>query len=106
MLTVAPFSLVQGDAITAHVIAVNFYGDSTQSPDGNGGVLQTVPDKPTDLTNDASTTSTTVIKFTWLEGASDGGQPIIDYRLLYDQSTDDFITLVESYTLKESVNAL
>jgi len=43
-----------------------------------------VPDAPTTLANDATTTTDTVIKFTWTEGASNGGTAVIDYDVYYD----------------------
>lgn len=43
----------------------------------------TFPDAPTDLANEAVTTSATVIALTWTEGAENGGSPVIDYRVSY-----------------------
>jgi hypothetical protein len=46
-----------------------------------------VPDAPVDLANDPTTTTDTVIRFTWNDGASDGGTAVIDYSVYYDQGT-------------------
>jgi hypothetical protein len=45
------------------------------------------------LTNDPSTTTDTVIRFTWSDGASDGGSPVIDYTVYYDQGINSLIML-------------
>ena len=55
-----------------------------QSTSGNGAVIQYVPDAPITLTNDPTTTSDTVIRFTWSDGASNGGSSVIDYAVFYD----------------------
>jgi hypothetical protein len=57
-----------------------------------------VPDAPVSLTNDPSTTIDTVIRFTWSDGASDGGSPVIDYTVYYDQGSDSFVLLENSVT--------
>jgi hypothetical protein len=57
-----------------------------------------VPDAPTSLTTDAATTDNTQIRFTWADGASDGGATIIDYSVYYDQGSDEFILLDGSVT--------
>lgn len=57
-----------------------------------------VPDAPVNLQNDPSITSDSRIGFTWQDGASNGDKVVEDYRLLWDQSTGDWVTLVEGYT--------
>jgi hypothetical protein len=52
-----------------------------------------VPDAPINLNNDATTTDDIVIRFTWSQGASNGGASVIDYSIFYDQAVDDFIYL-------------
>jgi hypothetical protein len=46
-----------------------------------------VPDAPIDLTNDPSVTTESVIRFTWSEGLSNGGTPVIDYDVYYNQGS-------------------
>jgi len=53
-----------------------------------------VPDSPVNLANDAATTTDTVIKFTWDDGASNGGTSVLDYDIYYDQGSS-----VATYTL-------
>ena len=76
--------MVKGNSIYVKVVSVNIYGDSVQSTSGNGAVIQYVPDAPITLTNDPTTTSDTVIRFTWSDGASNGGSSVIDYAVFYD----------------------
>ena len=84
---------MKNDAVNIKVISVNFYGDSVQSSAGSGAVIQLVPDAPVSLTNDATVTSDTQIRFTWADGSSDGGAPVIDYTVFYDQGTNNFVAL-------------
>lgn len=73
--------LTLGSSISVKVVAVNFYGDSEFSNVGDGAVIQFVPDAPLDLTNDFTTSSDIVIRFTWTEGVSNGGTSVIDYSV-------------------------
>ena len=50
-----------------------------------------LPDAPISLANEDTTTSATKIKFTWSDGASNGGSSIIDYTIYYDQGNGNFI---------------
>jgi len=45
-------------------------------------------------------TTDKVIRFTWTDGASDGGTPVIDYVVIYDQGTGNFVQLSQSVTTK------
>jgi hypothetical protein len=47
----APFNLVWGSSVFAKIIAGNVVGSSEASPIGNGAVILTVPDAPTNLAN-------------------------------------------------------
>jgi hypothetical protein len=80
----SPYSLVKGNSIYVKVISVNIYGDSVLSTVGNGAVIQYVPDAPVSLLNDPTTTTDTIIKITWSDGASDGGSSVLDYTVMYD----------------------
>jgi hypothetical protein len=52
-----------------------------------------VPDAPVNLQNDAAVTDASKIKFTWSQGASNGGVPVIDYDVYYDQATGSYVLL-------------
>ena len=84
----APWNLILDEEIHAYVIASNNYGDSPASPSGNGGIMRLVPDSPVNLLNDALVTSDQQIIFSWEAGEKDGGKPILDYRVYYDQGED------------------
>lgn len=88
-----PYNLVLHESIDVKVISENFYGDSPLSASGNGATMQLVPDAPINLTNDPSVTSDTTVRFTWTEGPSNGGSPVIDFDVYYDQATDNFVLL-------------
>ena len=71
-------------SVRVKVISVNVYGESVESVIGSGAVIQLVPDAPVSLTNDPSVTTDTQIRFTWSDGASDGGNAVIYYAVYYD----------------------
>jgi hypothetical protein len=90
--------LVKGDSIFAKIVSVNVYGESQQSLAGNGALIQTIPDSPINLLNDASTTTGYLIKFTWTEGISNGGSKVIDYNIYYDQGLGVYVLLAQKVT--------
>ena len=45
-MTAAPFSLSLGDKVVAKLLAVNEYGVSAMSSEGEGAVVVLVPDAP------------------------------------------------------------
>lgn len=54
------------------------------------------------MTNQADVTSATQIKVTWEDGISDGGSPIIDYRVdYYEDSTSTWIELASNILTTE-----
>jgi hypothetical protein len=87
VLTSAPYSLSFGNSIFAKVVAINYYGESLESDSGNGAIVVLVPDSPIVLADNTDVTTAYVIGFTWQDGLSSGGSPVIDYRISYDQST-------------------
>lgn len=66
------------------------------------GSMILVPYPPIDLLNDAVVTSASQIKFTWSDGP-DGGSPIFDYKVYYDQSTGNYVLLQDGITDREFV---
>lgn len=93
-----PYNLVLGDSIYAKVLASNYYGEGPVSAPGNGATIVLVPHPPTSLTNDGAITDATKVGFYWSDGASSGGRDILDFRIWYDQSLDEFIILEEAVT--------
>jgi hypothetical protein len=80
-LKAAPYSLPWGAHVYAKVLATNIYGSSDKSQEDNGAMITTNPDPPTDLTEDYSQRTPTVLAFTWVEPVFIGGDVIIDYRV-------------------------
>lgn len=73
-------------------------------------MIQYVPDAPNTLTNVPEVTDASKIKFTWVDGTSDGGTPVIDYKILYALEGDAFTeletgVLTQSYTTSVSLIA-
>jgi hypothetical protein len=102
-LKAMPFSLEWGTDVYAKVIATNVYGDSTISLAGNGARILSVPDAPENLADVAATTNANQIGLSWTDATEDGGTPVIDYTLAYDQGSGTWITLTsgiltQSYT--------
>lgn len=86
-MIVEPYSLGLNEEIYVKVVAENFYGDSPYSDEGNNGLIKLIPDAPLNLYNDPTVTDATMIRITWTEGLSDGGMPVLDYDVYYDQGT-------------------
>jgi hypothetical protein len=93
-----PFDLLLGYKIYVKVVATNDYGDSLISEAGSGDGLETIADAPVDLLNDPSVTDDSTVRFTWSDGPLDGDSIVLDYRVTYDQSTGNFVTLADGVT--------
>jgi hypothetical protein len=103
VLIVTPYSLPWGANVFAKVIAYNIYGDSLTSEPGNEAIILTIPDSPVSLTETVSDRTDNTITFAWSEGATDGGAPVLDYTISFDQASNTYIELdsgvtAESYT--------
>jgi hypothetical protein len=73
-----------GSSIYVKVQAINLYGVSEHSDEGNGAIILTFPDAPINLAEDTSLKSGTIIGLQWDEGLENGGTSVLDYRLSYD----------------------
>lgn len=83
-LRAAPYNLNWGDSIVIKVSALNDYGASQFSDEGNGAVILTNPDTPVSFAEDYASKTESQIGLTWLDGAQNGGASILDYRVSYD----------------------
>lgn len=99
MLIAEPYSLTWADPVYAKLSATNIYGTSVLSQAGNGAILHTVPDAPTDLTEVLDQRTATTLGFIW-ETSFVGGTPIIDYTIESDQGLDTYITIASGVTNK------
>jgi hypothetical protein len=52
-----------------------------------------VPDAPISLLRDNVQTNTSQVAFNWTDGSSNGGAPIIDYLVSYNQGNGNWIIL-------------
>jgi hypothetical protein len=83
-LITTPYSLTKGVSVFAVVIAYNLYGDSIESLPGNGAKIVLVPDAPLSLANNPAITNAYQIGLVWLEGLSNGGDPVAYYTVSYE----------------------
>lgn len=74
------------------------YGNSVTSIEGNGAIILTVPDAPTDLANNALVTSGSQIGLTWNQGVQNGGTPVIDFTISYKYDAEPYTVLASAIT--------
>jgi hypothetical protein len=98
VLTADPFSLALNDDVFAAIVSRNAYGDSPTSTEFAGALIYLVPDAPINLLNDALVTSDLSIRFTWDQGTSDGGSPVLDYDVYYDEASGNWVLLETGVT--------
>lgn len=87
VLMTIPYNLQYGDSVFAHISATNIIGTSGVSASGNGAVLLTVPYAPVNLANLPLITSGSKIGIIWQAGAMNGGAPVLDYTVSWDNAT-------------------
>jgi hypothetical protein len=63
------------------VIAINLYGESAVSNEGNGAVIVTTPDAPINLVENVSQRTKSTLGLVWEKAPFIGGAEIIDYRI-------------------------
>jgi hypothetical protein len=80
-LRASPYSLEWGTNVHAKVIAINAYGNSLESAEGNGAVITTTPDAPTSVAEVTAERTKSTLGLTWTAPAFTGGDVIIDYRI-------------------------
>jgi hypothetical protein len=95
VLRAAPFSLSNTSDVVARVVATNVIGDSLISTSSTTNA--NLPDwfvsgAPQSLLRDDVSTSQSQIVFTWSAPASNGGTPVIDYRIEWDNATGGTFT--------------
>ena len=100
-LFAAPFNLYWGYNINAKIVAYNQVGNSAVSSIGSQAVALTEPDPPRNLQEVEAERTTTSISFSWSDGAENGGAPILDYRISFDQALDTYIVRASEITDKE-----
>jgi hypothetical protein len=80
-LIAAPYNLLWGSSVWARVVAINLYGDSLTSPEGNGGVIITRPDAPINFVEDYEQRTKSTLGLVWDQAAFFGGSSVQDYTI-------------------------
>lgn len=98
ILNASPFALQWGSSVYAKITATNIKGTSTESNAGNGAIILTDPDPPINLLEDTSYRTSSTLALTWEAGATEGGTPVIDYRVLISDDGVNYSVLQEGET--------
>ena len=80
-LRAEPFNLDWGTSVYTKVIATNLYGDSLVSEAGNGAVITTTPDVPTNVAEVYEQRTKSTLGLSWVAPVFTGGAVIEDYRV-------------------------
>lgn len=98
VLLLPPYNMVDGTPVNVKITATNILGESAESDIGGGAVIfiPLIPDAPVNLINNGDLTNKVRASFTWQNGADDGGKPVLDYRVSYDQGGIDWVVLTST----------
>lgn len=96
VLRVEPYSLPWGSSIYAKVIAINLYGDSLISNEGNGAVIITKPDPPINLAEEYALRTKSTLGLVWDEAPFIGGTPVLDYQISIAEQGQSFTILASN----------
>ena len=88
-----------GDHVYANIVALNVKGSSIVSADGNGAQILTIPDAPINIAEVTALTNGQTCGLTWSAGVNNGGTPIIDYRVSFNQGFGSTFYILESNIL-------
>jgi hypothetical protein len=105
-LKAVPYSLAWGADVYAKVIAINLYGDSIVSLEGNGAMITTTPDAPTDLIEVYADRTKSTLGLTWTPPVFTGGDVIIDYRLSMAEQGGSYSVLTTLTSTSYTVTGL
>jgi hypothetical protein len=85
VLEAFPYGIVDGESIYARIQCQNIIGMSLTSEINNGAINPSVPDAPLTLT--CSSNAGTSSSISWQAGLSDGGAPLLCYRINVQQES-------------------
>lgn len=85
-----PFNIAYGDFVFTKVIALNYYGESPSSDVSAGTKIITKPDPPRNFKENSAKRTKNALEFSWEHGASDGGAPVIDFRIYQNQDGSEY----------------
>ena len=100
VLNQAPFNLIWGSKVYAKIIVSNVIGSSPPSAAGNGASIQNGPSYPLNLAENRAWTTSYSIGLVWSDVADNGGSQVLDYRVWYDQGSNNFIVLASGIVTK------
>lgn len=100
-----PFSLEHEMPIYAKIVAINTIGESDASDQGTGSSIfvPEVPGAPISLQPTPSEITRTQASFTWSD-STNGGKPILSYKILSDQATGTWIELATGIVSKDYIS--
>ena len=78
------------------ISAINIYGSSIESLEGNGAIITTTPDAPTDLIEATEQRTKSTLGLSWTAPAFTGGAVIDEYRVSYAEQGGAFSVLESS----------
>ena len=81
ILRASPYSLEWGTSVYAKVIAINSYGNSLESQEGNGAVITTTPGAPTSVIEITAERTKSTLGLSWTAPVFTGGAVITHYRI-------------------------
>jgi hypothetical protein len=84
--------------VYAKVTAINFYGESLESAEGNGAIITTTPDPPTDLFEVYEQRTKSTLGISWSPPVFTGGAIIDDYRVSIAVQGEAFTILASGLT--------
>jgi hypothetical protein len=84
--------------VTAKVVAINSYGNSAESVEGNGAVITTTPDAPISLAENTSLRTKSQLALTWSAATFTGGATIDNYRINYREQGGSYSVLASGLT--------
>jgi hypothetical protein len=93
-----PYSIAWGSSVFAKISATNVKGSSTESNAGNGAIILTQPDAPTNLQEDTSYRTDSQLAITWAKGSAEGGTPVIDYHVSISEDGGAYTVLASGLT--------
>lgn len=96
----SPYLLEYGDSVYAKVKATNALGTSDFSVVGNGAVILTAPDPPTNLADNTFVTDKDEVGLTWFKPNFEGGSAVEDYTISYaiDDGNNNYSVLASGVT--------
>jgi hypothetical protein len=105
-LRASPYSLEWGTSVYAKVIAINTYGNSLESSEGNGAVITTTPGAPTSVIEDTAERTKSTLGLSWTAPTFIGGATITHYRINIAEQGQSYSVLTSVTTTTYTATGL